>query len=504
MERLSLLWRLTCDCRGVTDVACTTTSPGSVSVNSAAPSVRDGAVAALADAQPRICSAPDFLTLLLTGLGDEATSEVTGGQPEAFSGAPVAMGLAAKPAVHSRGKSGEKINELAFAVPQSNPEPLPNVSVSLLCLSLRPGVAAEDNEQAGNDGREIAVPATPVSASAGALAQAARPIACGSDGTTDPAPAQAPPNQTAFEVLLQAGDTSRPQEHADSAAQTDSRSVDPAPVDPAAAPSQAPTGSVALPPVAQQTGRRVDDAPPAGAPAKGSDQGNDARDDAPNRPGTPTDKPRTSEQGHGSGAGWRAIADAAQDPSGGSPETSPAPAYAAATGVAQIPSQSSAGGSPVSDPPVVNELKEPPTVGSAPPAARDISIQLPNFGGPRVDVQLSDRAGTVHVVVRTDDSSLARDLRGNLPELAQRLSQEGLDAEAWSPVEMHTSAAGHESRGQSYERTGSQAWQGGSHQGSGGYPRDGRRQRESENSAGNLNPGFSEALTGAVSWPPVQ
>jgi hypothetical protein len=62
--------------------------------------------------------------------------------------------------------------------------------------------------------------------------------------------------------------------------------------------------------------------------------------------------------------------------------------------------------------------------------ARDIRLEVAS-GDRRVEVRLMERAGEVHVAVRTPDAQLAGDLRANLPSLAARLEQSGMRAEPW-------------------------------------------------------------------------
>ena len=135
---------------------------------------------------------------------------------------------------------------------------------------------------------------------------------------------------------------------------------------------------------------------------------------------------------------------------------------------------------------------------------RDIVIQLQNPGGTRVDVQLMDRAGTVHVVVRTQDDGLAKDLRTNLPDLAQKLNQQGMDADAWSPVEMHNTSAGHENPGHTHEQTA-----GDSHSSTGGQDsresRDGDQpQRQRPDPEDEFTQSFSGVFTGVTAWQPTR
>ena len=137
-----------------------------------------------------------------------------------------------------------------------------------------------------------------------------------------------------------------------------------------------------------------------------------------------------------------------------------------------------------------------PSPGGTP--ARDIAIQLQDPGGPRVDVQLSDRAGTVHVVVRTPDDGLAKDLRSNLPDLAQKLNQQGIDGDAWSPVETRNAAGEQQNPRQAHEQTG------GNSQSPPGRD-SGRRNREQDQqqhpgSQDEFEQSFSGVLTGVTTW----
>ena len=69
------------------------------------------------------------------------------------------------------------------------------------------------------------------------------------------------------------------------------------------------------------------------------------------------------------------------------------------------------------------------------PAATAKDIRLEFSGGEqRIAVRLTERAGEVHVAVRTPDARLEGDLRDNLPALSARLEQgSGYRAENWSP-----------------------------------------------------------------------
>ena len=62
--------------------------------------------------------------------------------------------------------------------------------------------------------------------------------------------------------------------------------------------------------------------------------------------------------------------------------------------------------------------------------AHDIKLELAGTG-PRVEVRLVERAGEVHVAVRTPDGKLAQAMRDDLPSLAARLEQNGFHGSEW-------------------------------------------------------------------------
>ncbi|MGA2181826.1 MAG: hypothetical protein ABSH47_02245 [Bryobacteraceae bacterium] len=185
------------------------------------------------------------------------------------------------------------------------------------------------------------------------------------------------------------------------------------------------------------------------------------------------------------------------------------PPISGATVSTAAPTSSSGGvTAPMSEPSVATVAQDAGAdIVSAPRAGvptRDIAIQLQNPGGPRVDVQLMDRAGTVHVVVRTQDDGLAKDLRTNLPDLALKLNQQGMEADAWSPVEMHNTSGGHENPGHTHEQTA-----GDSHSSAGGQDsgesRDGDQpKRQRPDPEGEFNRNFSGVFTGVTAWQPTR
>ena len=66
---------------------------------------------------------------------------------------------------------------------------------------------------------------------------------------------------------------------------------------------------------------------------------------------------------------------------------------------------------------------------------RDISLKLTNQDQSSVQVRLSERAGELHVSVRTPDAGLTRNLREGLSDLVGRLEQSGYRAETWRPAD---------------------------------------------------------------------
>jgi hypothetical protein len=177
----------------------------------------------------------------------------------------------------------------------------------------------------------------------------------------------------------------------------------------------------------------------------------------------------------------------------------PLPALAPANGL-------QAAGLMKSEPPTGNTAPSADTASAPSPTgapAKDIAIQLQDPGGPRVDVQLSDRAGTVHVVVRTADDGLARDLRANLPDLAQKLNQPGTDGDAWSPVEARNASGEQQNPHHAQEQADGNSQSSPNGRDPGGKNRD-QEQRQHPDQEGEFEQSFSGALTGVTTWQPIR
>ena len=78
---------------------------------------------------------------------------------------------------------------------------------------------------------------------------------------------------------------------------------------------------------------------------------------------------------------------------------------------------------------------------------REISLRLADADAAKVDVRLTERAGKVHVAVRTDDRELSRSLQSDLGELVGRLERKGYNTETLTPVERPGSSSARETAG---------------------------------------------------------
>jgi hypothetical protein len=69
-----------------------------------------------------------------------------------------------------------------------------------------------------------------------------------------------------------------------------------------------------------------------------------------------------------------------------------------------------------------------------PAPLKDISIQVGQTPQERVELHLTERAGELRVAVRAADPEMAHTLRQALPELVNRLEENGFRTEAWRPA----------------------------------------------------------------------
>jgi hypothetical protein len=97
------------------------------------------------------------------------------------------------------------------------------------------------------------------------------------------------------------------------------------------------------------------------------------------------------------------------------------------------PQTAEASGAPVKDvaPPALRADSSPQ---KAPGPLKDISIQVGQTPQEKVDLHLTERAGEMRMAVRAADPEMAHSLRQALPELVNRLQENGFRAEAWRPA----------------------------------------------------------------------
>jgi hypothetical protein len=123
----------------------------------------------------------------------------------------------------------------------------------------------------------------------------------------------------------------------------------------------------------------------------------------------------------------------------------------------------------------VESVSDPqPSIPSVRPHSIDLRIGGTENSG--VDVRVSQRAGDVQVTVRTPDTGLAQSLRDHLPELSDRLSQNGVHGDVWQSTPAQTSA---DTNSNQSDQSGADAWRG---QGQGQQQ---QRQQQEQEQAGS-------------------
>jgi len=87
--------------------------------------------------------------------------------------------------------------------------------------------------------------------------------------------------------------------------------------------------------------------------------------------------------------------------------------------------------SPLSPAAQMDRVIDPPA--AAPKSNNDITVRIPDSTGQDTAVRFVERAGEVHVSVRTGDPEMAQNLRGGLNDLVNRLEDGGIRTEVWQP-----------------------------------------------------------------------
>ncbi len=123
------------------------------------------------------------------------------------------------------------------------------------------------------------------------------------------------------------------------------------------------------------------------------------------------------------------------------PVNTSAPDIASATNASprQIPASEAPAAPPAAPPLDPAPANLAPPAATTPLATSGIKIAV-NDAGQRVELRVVERAGDIHVTVRTPDAQLATSLRGDLPTLSTRLEENGLHADLWRPASAGNSA----------------------------------------------------------------
>jgi hypothetical protein len=79
----------------------------------------------------------------------------------------------------------------------------------------------------------------------------------------------------------------------------------------------------------------------------------------------------------------------------------------------------------------MGQVVDPPAVASK--TNNDITVRIPDATGQDTAVRFVERAGEIHVSVRTSDVEMAQSLRGGLNDLVNHLEDGGIRTEVWQP-----------------------------------------------------------------------
>jgi len=105
--------------------------------------------------------------------------------------------------------------------------------------------------------------------------------------------------------------------------------------------------------------------------------------------------------------------------------------HVAAADQAAIPANNNASTSPLSPAAQMDRVIDPPA--AAPKTNNDITVRIPDSTGQDTAVRFVERAGEIHVSVRTSDVEMAQSLRGGLNDLVNHLENGGIRTEVWQP-----------------------------------------------------------------------
>ena len=123
-----------------------------------------------------------------------------------------------------------------------------------------------------------------------------------------------------------------------------------------------------------------------------------------------------------------------------------------AAGVFSRPSPASAPAVADPQPVAAPPQAEPAAASTSPLPLREVTLRIAPQGAPPVDIQVNQRQGEVHVVVRTPDEGMQLSLRQDLPQLVNALDRAGYHTETFTPhaaSEMAVASAGQSTLGNS-------------------------------------------------------
>ena len=96
-----------------------------------------------------------------------------------------------------------------------------------------------------------------------------------------------------------------------------------------------------------------------------------------------------------------------------------------------LPANNHASTSPLQAAAQMDQVIDPPT--ATPNTNHDITVRIPDSTDQGAAVRFVERAGEIHVSVRTGDVEMAQSLRGGLNELVNHLEDGGIRTEVWQP-----------------------------------------------------------------------
>ncbi len=115
--------------------------------------------------------------------------------------------------------------------------------------------------------------------------------------------------------------------------------------------------------------------------------------------------------------------------------------HVAATDQTAILANNHASTSPLSPAAQMDRVIDPPA--AAPKTNNDITVRIPDSTGQGTAVRFVERAGEIHVSVRTSDVEMAQSLRGGLNDLVNHLEDGGIRTEVWQPGSASNASTSH-------------------------------------------------------------